>query len=30
VDEALARVAQPDMQHRLGAVLLRITLLFVR
>ena len=30
VDEALARVAQPDMQGRLGATLLRIQLVFIR
>lgn len=30
VDEGLARVAEPDMQGRLGAVLVRIQLAFVR
>ncbi len=30
VDEAMSRIAQPDMQGRLGAVLLRINLAFIR
>jgi hypothetical protein len=30
VDEALARVAEPDMEGRLGATLLRIQMLFMR
>jgi hypothetical protein len=30
VDEALSRIAQPDMQGRLGAVLVRIQLAFIR
>jgi hypothetical protein len=30
VDEALARIAQSDMQGRLGATLLRIQLVFMR